>query len=161
MYSHSSWSAFDLHLVRGPKAFKLHLKKETGPWKCDHEKCLLTWDNYMVCDINIPKSLMNTCLFGVHSQIKTYDHTSKKWNEKKKEKRKEKNTLVLTSPEWIWTCSPFIDYGQPCVWFSAFLKHTSLIQLSCSIQKIDHEMPSFSKARSIHQGQCFMDEVSY
>jgi hypothetical protein len=36
VHGHFSWSMFILHLVRGPKALKLHFQ-DIGPWKCDHE----------------------------------------------------------------------------------------------------------------------------
>lgn len=39
---HFSWSMFGLYLVRPPKVMKY------GPWKCDHGKCLLKWDNFIV-----------------------------------------------------------------------------------------------------------------
>ena len=58
-YDHFPWSTFGLHLVKGPKAFTIHLKKKIRPWKCEHGKCPLTWDNFIVHDVNNP-SIVNT-----------------------------------------------------------------------------------------------------
>ena len=51
MHGHFSWSTFGLHLVRGSKASNMHFQEN------NHEsetmrKCPLTWDNFMVHDVN-------------------------------------------------------------------------------------------------------------
>lgn len=53
VHSYFSWSTFGLHPVRGPKALKMHFL-EVKSWKCGHGKGPLTWDNFMVYDVNIP-----------------------------------------------------------------------------------------------------------
>ena len=57
-HGHFSWSTLGLHLVRGPKALEMHLKKNRTfkmlPWNVTMETCPLTWDNLMVHDVNKP-----------------------------------------------------------------------------------------------------------
>ena len=44
------------YLGGGAKAFKMHFL-EIGIWKCDYgKKCPLTWDIFMVHDVNNPSS---------------------------------------------------------------------------------------------------------
>ena len=53
VHGHFSWSTFGLHLVKGPKALKVCFL-ELDYEKCDHGKMPLTWDNFMVHDLNNP-----------------------------------------------------------------------------------------------------------
>jgi hypothetical protein len=36
--------------------------KTTEPWKCDHGKCPLTWDDFMVHDVNNPSIVNTICI---------------------------------------------------------------------------------------------------
>jgi hypothetical protein len=60
VHGHFSWSILGLHLVRGPKAFNMQFYLEIGPLSVTMNKSPMTWDNFVVHDVNNP-SCKKTC----------------------------------------------------------------------------------------------------
>ena len=54
VHSHFSQATFGLHLVKYPKASKICTFEKLDHGSVAMEECALTWDNFMVHDVNNP-----------------------------------------------------------------------------------------------------------